>query len=166
MPRLAKVLLPLPLPEAFDYLAPDDLADLAVGDHVAAPLGPRVVRGVVVEMRDAAGVNRPLKTLQGRLEAPPLPATALAFASWAARYACQPAGEALAMSLRGLNQPLPRPERSVVIGEVQPAKRTLARARVLEVARETSLPPAELARRAGVSAGVVKALLDEGALRI
>ncbi len=166
MPRLAKVLLPLPLPEAFDYLAPDDLPDLAVGDHVAAPLGPRVVRGVVVEMRDAAGVNRPLKTLQGRLEAPPLPATALAFASWAARYACQPAGEALAMSLRGLNQPLPRPERSVVLGEVQTAKPTPARARVLALATETSLPPAELARRAGVSAGVVKALLDEGALRI
>ena len=45
MPRIASVLRPMPLPEAFDYAEPEGL-DLKVGDHVAVPLGPRVIRGV------------------------------------------------------------------------------------------------------------------------
>ena len=47
MPFVARVLLPLPLPEAFDYAVPEGL-DVAVGDHVAAPLGPRIVRDVQI----------------------------------------------------------------------------------------------------------------------
>ncbi|HRD29873.1 MAG TPA: hypothetical protein PLO65_16360, partial [Caulobacter sp.] len=46
MSRIASVLLPMPLPEAFDYAEPEGMG-LAVGDHVAVPLGPRAVRGVV-----------------------------------------------------------------------------------------------------------------------
>jgi len=101
MPLVASVLLPLPLPEAFDYAAGEALG-LAVGDHVSVPLGSRAVRGVVVAIRDGAGVNRPLKPVLARLEDAPLPAGVLAFVDWAARYACEPAGEALALALRGL----------------------------------------------------------------
>ena len=60
MPRIASVLLPMPLPEAFDYAEPEGLG-LAVGDHVTVPLGPRVIRGVVTALRDGTGGNRPLK---------------------------------------------------------------------------------------------------------
>ncbi|WP_162136382.1 hypothetical protein, partial [Caulobacter sp. AP07] len=58
MPRIASVLLPMPLPEAFDYAEPEGLG-LAVGDHVTVPLGPRVIRGVVTALRDGTGGNRP-----------------------------------------------------------------------------------------------------------
>ena len=165
MPRLAQVLLPLPLPEAFDYLVPDEMTELAPGDHVAAPLGPRTVRGVVVGVRDAQGVNRPLKTLVEKLQEPALPPGALAFVQWVARYACQPPGEALAMTLRGLRHPLPKGERQVISTDLKPARATPARLRVLAQATEP-LSMAELARRAGVSAGVVKGLVEEGVLRL
>ena len=89
MPLIARVLLPLPLPEAFDYAAPEEMT-LAVGDQVSAPLGPRQVRGVVVELRDGHGVNRPLKPLAAKLDEAPLPPGTLAFVQWAARYACEP----------------------------------------------------------------------------
>ncbi|MGC1301575.1 MAG: primosomal protein N', partial [Caulobacteraceae bacterium] len=112
MSFVARVLLPLPLPEAFDYAVPEEIS-LAVGDHVAAPLGPRMVRGVVTELRDAHGVNRPLKPISARLEDTALPANTLAFVDWAARYACEPPGEALAMALRGLRARQPAPERLV-----------------------------------------------------
>ncbi|MBS0331620.1 MAG: hypothetical protein JSS35_02525, partial [Proteobacteria bacterium] len=69
MSRIASVLLPMPLPEAFDYAEPEGLA-LEVGDQVAAPLGPRLLHGVVVALRDGAGHNRPLKSVEGRLEGP------------------------------------------------------------------------------------------------
>jgi primosomal protein N' (replication factor Y) len=98
--RIASVLLPLPLPEAFDYAEPEGL-ELAVGDPVAVPLGPRLVRGVVAALRDAAGGNRPLKPVASRLDEPALPPGALEFVQWAARYSVDAPGQPLAIALRG-----------------------------------------------------------------
>ena len=165
MPVRAQILLPLPLPEAFDYAVPEDWAPLSAGDHVLAPLGPRRVRGVVLEVRDDAGVNRPLKPLLERLPEPPLPARTLAFIQWAARYACQPAGEALAMALRGLRHPPPRPVRRIIRTGKAPERPTPARTRVLEAA-VLPMGATELALEAGVSLGVVKGLVEDGALTV
>ena len=162
--RVASVLLPLPVPEAFDYEAPEGMA-LAAGDHVAAPLGPRLVRGVVAEVREATGSNRRLKAIERRLDDPPLPPGTLAFVEWAARWTLSPPGEMAAMAVKGLRAAPPRPDRRVrrVAGAV-PARATPARTRALEALGEAALKAAELARRAEVSAGVVKGLLDEGVL--
>jgi primosomal protein N' (replication factor Y) len=163
--RIASVLLPMPLPEAFDYAEPEGM-DLAVGDQVAAPLGPRLLRGVVTALRDGTGGNRPLKPIDRKLDDPPLPATTLAFVEWAARYAADSPGQPLAMALRGLRAPRPRPERVLVPTGAQPARVTPARARVLEAAAREALAPPRLAEAAGVSSGVVKGLVDEGCLVI
>jgi primosomal protein N' (replication factor Y) len=165
MSRIASVLLPMPLPEAFDYAEPEGM-DLAVGDQVAAPLGPRLLRGVVVALREAAGGNRPLKPLESRLDEPPLPPGTLEFVQWAARYAVDAPGQPLAIALRGARAPRPKPTRVVELTGVQPARSTPARAKVLETAAALALAPADLARAAGVSAGVVKALVDEGVLAV
>ena len=76
MSRIASVLLPMPLPEAFDYAEPEGM-ELAGGDQVAAPLGPRLLRGVVVALREGAGGNRPLKVIESKLDSPPLPPGAI-----------------------------------------------------------------------------------------
>ena len=86
MSRIASVLIPMPLPEAFDYAEPEGM-DLVAGDQVAVPLGPRLIRGVVTELRDALGGNRPLKPVAEKLDDPPLPPGTVAFIQWAARYA-------------------------------------------------------------------------------
>jgi len=165
MARIAAVLLPLPLPEAFDYAEPEGM-DLAVGDQVAVPLGPRLVRGVVASLRDGAGHNRPLKPITERLDAPPLPETAIAFVQWAARYAVESPGYPLAMALRGLRSLPPRPIRRTLATGAVPTRPTAARSKVLETlsACEIPLAPADLARAAGVSSGVVKGLIAEGVL--
>jgi primosomal protein N' (replication factor Y) len=165
MSLVATVLLPLPLPEAFDYAADVSLG-LSVGDHVVAPLGPRRVRGVVVALRDGQGVNRPLKSVERRLDETPLPPGVLAFIDWAARYACEPPGEALAMALRGLRAKPPPPERRVRATGRLPARATAARARVLAAAAQGAKTASGLAQSAGVSAGVVKALIEEGVLEV
>ena len=162
MPRIASVLLPMPLPEAFDYEEPEGMG-LSLGDIVAAPLGPRMIRGVVTGLRDGAGGNRPLKPVSERLNEPPLPRRTLEFIEWAARYAVDWPGQPLAMAIRGLRAPRPKPERRVRATGKAPARLTPARARVLEAAADL-LAPADLARAAGVSSGVVKGLLDDGAL--
>jgi len=165
MSRIASVLLPMPLPEAFDYAEPEGL-ELAIGDQVAAPLGPRLLRGVVVGLREGAGGNRPLKPVDRRLDEPPLPANTLEFVQWAARYSVDAPGLPLAIALRGARAPKPRPVRVASLTAAQPARVTPARARVMEAATGQALTPAELARAAGVSAGVVKGLIDEGVLEI
>ncbi|HEX7758164.1 MAG TPA: primosomal protein N', partial [Caulobacteraceae bacterium] len=162
MSRIVSVLLPMPLPEAFDYAEPAGM-DLSLGDIVAAPLGPRMVRGVVTGLRDAAGGNRPLKPVSERLDEPPLPPRTLEFIEWAARYAVDWPGQPLAMAIRGLRAPRPRPERRLRATGKTPARLTPARARVLEAIMGL-MGPADLARTAGVSSGVIKGLLDDGAL--
>ena len=161
--RIAQVLLPLPLPEAFDYAEPEGM-DLSVGDIVAVPLGPRQVGGVVTGLRDGAGHNRPLKSVLARLDEPSLPPGALAFIEWAARYSVDAPGAPLAIALRGARAPKPRPERKIVATGKAPARPTAARLKVLDAAAEGPLAPAALLAEAGVSSGVIKALIDEGCL--
>ena len=161
--RIAQVLIPLPLPEAFDYAEPEAMG-LCVGDLVAAPLGPRLVRGVVMGLRDGAGVNRALKAVAARIETPPLPPQSLAFIEWAARYAVDQPGQPLAIALRGSTAPKERPERIALPTGKLPARMTPARERVLAAVVQTALSPAALARAAGVSAGVVSALVADGVL--
>jgi primosomal protein N' (replication factor Y) len=161
--RIAQVLIPLPLPEAFDYAEPEGMA-LAIGDVVAAPLGPRLVRGVVTGLRDAAGVNRALKPVAGRIETPPLPAQSLAFIDWAARYAVDQPGQPLAIALRGSTAQKAKAERVLVLTGKSPTRPTPARQKVIAHAAEAALAPAALARAAGVSAGVVSALVADGVL--
>lgn len=162
--RVAEVLIPLPLPEPYDYAEPEGL-DLCLGDIVQAPLGPRSVMGVVVALRDDEGLNRPLRALDGRVAAPPLPPNTLTFLKWAARYAVDAPGAALAMTLRGLRSPAPRPRDLVVASGAPVGLSTPARRRALAAATEP-LDRTELARAAGVSAGVIKALIESGALRV
>ena len=167
MAFVARVLLPLPLPEAFDYAVPEEWAAPVVGAHVAVPLGPRLVRGVVIEVRDATGFNRPLKPLSSVLDDAPLPAGVLAFVQWAARYAVEPPGEGLALALRGLRAPPPKPLKLLEATGALPSRPTAARSKVLEaLEREGSLAPPSLARAAQVGAGVVKGLVEEGVLRL
>jgi primosomal protein N' (replication factor Y) len=167
MARIAAVLLPLPLPEAFDYAEPDGMG-LSVGDHVAVPLGPRMTRGVVAGLRDGAGHNRPLKPVAEKLDSPPLPASVVEFIGWAARYSVESPGYPLAMALRGLRSPLPKPIRRTLATGAAPARPTAARAKVVETlaAHLEPLSPPDLARAAGVSSGVVKSLIDEGVLAV
>ena len=162
MARVASILLPLPLPEAFDYAEPEGMG-LSIGDQVVAPLGPQRLIGVVVALRDAAGHNRPLKPVLERRDEPALPPNTLAFVQWAARYAVDAPGQPLAIALRGARAPKPRPERMVVATGAESTRPTPARLRVLQAATRP-MSAAQLAAAAEVSAGVVKGLIDDGAL--
>ncbi len=160
---IAQVILTLPLPEAFDYAVPEGMA-LEVGDQVAVPLGPRLIRGVVRALKDGTGSNRPLKPVEARLDDPPLPPGTLAFVEWAARWQAAPPGDPLAIALRGLRSPPPKPERRLVLSGQAPSKLTPAREKVMEVAVSGAPSGAALAQMAGVSTGAVKALIEDGAL--
>jgi primosomal protein N' (replication factor Y) (superfamily II helicase) len=164
--KVASVLIPLPVPEAFDYEVPEALT-LARGDQVAVPLGSRLMRGVVSEVFETTGSNRRLKAVDSRLDDPALPAGVMDFVEWAGRWTLSPPGEMAATALKGLRAPRPRPERRVRrVGERLPSRATPSRTGALEALGERSMTAADLARAAGVSSGVVKGLIDEGVLEI
>jgi primosomal protein N' (replication factor Y) len=162
--RVASILLPLPLPEAFDYAEPQGV-ELRKGDIVGVPLGPRMVVGVVSDLRDGSGINRPLRSVTAVLDEPQMPSTTLAFVRWAAHYAVDAPGAALAIALRGLRGPRAGPERRLVAIPSRLVRETPARRRVLQAAVDP-IARADLARAASVSDSVIKSLLDLGALAI
>ena len=89
------VQFPLPLPEPFDYRAPASLA-IEPGMHVIAPIGTRLVRGVVWAVeRDHPGCAN-LKAIEEVLPGPPLPEISRAFLDWSAKYLVRPPGDLLA----------------------------------------------------------------------
>ena len=164
--QTVSVLIPLALPGPYDYAVPEGLG-LARGDYVRVPLGPRQVNGVV--WGPGAGDVAPgkLKSVLAHLDTPTLAEPLMQFVDWVAAYVLAPPGLVLRQVMR-----VPaafEPEKPVFgyqASGVVPDRMTPARQRVLDVMQDTPpLPGTELARLAGVSASVIKGLLDGGALQ-
>jgi primosomal protein N' (replication factor Y) len=163
--RRVAVMLPYPL-GPFDYAVPDGL-DLADGDYVRAPLGPREVLGVVwgEGLGDIAPAK--LKPVAGRFEAPQMPAVHRRFIDWVAHYTLSPPGAVLRMSLTAPKALEPaRPSMAFRLAAVPPPLTlTTARGRVLKALEERGTATAqELAEAAGCGVAVVRGLADMGAL--
>ena len=173
--RRIRVLLPLPLPEALDYLAPETGALPAPGTFVRVPLGQRRLAGVVWE---GASDEVPAERLKPVLES--LPAARLGtelrrFVERVAAYTLTPPGAVLrmAMSVPEALEP-PRPRRLFAASSdgltalaAPPAGKRLspARRRVLEALRDgPAMAPAELASIASCGFGVIRELLAAGLL--
>ncbi len=164
--RIVEVLLPLNLAQSYTYAIPDGM-DLAAGDFVEVPLGPRSYLGCVWEVGQSFGTNMKLRAVTRRCEALPLSETHRKFVEWLAAYYLEPKGNVLRMVMR---VPAALDDLKLhmawVLGEVKPAKLTQQRARVLDVAaRGFAMKTSELAEAAGVGASVVKALGVQGALK-
>ncbi len=154
------------IPEPFDYEIPVDMP-LVEGSYVLAPLGKKLVHGIVWTIREAKEKDktRTLKIIETVLDVPPLPASCLAFVDFVARYTCHLQGVVLRMVLCSPDARRPAPVQRVYIPAPQrPDKMTPAREKILAVAGDGHFSAAELARRASVSPGVVKALADAGGL--
>ncbi|WP_428482784.1 primosomal protein N' [Pyruvatibacter mobilis] len=172
-PRTTRVLLPLALPGAYDYLVPDDL-DLRPGDFVRVPLGPREVTGVVWDPLPDTAEAKPidparLKAVVSRFDAPPMPDMLRQFVDWVAAYTLSAPGAVLRLAMRVPQalEPSPRVTGYRMSGH-KPARMTPKRERVLEMLHDTgpelARPAREIADMAGVGTGVVKGLVDAGAL--
>jgi len=177
LPEMSRisVLLPLPLTGAYDYLVPRTLS-AEPGDFVLAPLGNRLVVGVVWGPGDPDGVaEKKLKPIDSVLDAPPLPEANRAFIDWLAAYYLAPPGAVLRMAMSvtaALEPPVPRTgyvvESPDVIleKEAEGVRMTAARKRLLSsMIDRLPAQASELAKEAGVSVAVVKAASDAGLLQ-
>ncbi len=180
------VLLPYPFAGAFDYARPNGMA-LEPGDVVLVPLNRRAEIGVVWDApgtpdglpADLAGPRPPpvadgrLKPVDALLDVPRLPASLRRFVDWVAGYTLTPPGLVLAMALR-INALQGQPPAAGWVrsgSNTATARITPQRARVLQVLAaemgdDVPRGTAELARLAGVGAGVVRGMAEAGLLRL
>lgn len=164
------VLVPVPLDGPFDYLAGPHGA-LAPGTLVEVPFGPRSLPGVVWTEPGARPAPRArLKAIGRVLDAPPLPPGLLRLVAHVARETVSPLGSVLKLALStpaALEPEAPRIGYVLAVDAVDMLARvTPARAKAIAAAdAEHPTPASAIARRAGVGAGVVKGLIDNGILR-
>src|SRR3954462_8684604 len=166
--RIVDVLVPVALDHLYSYRAPPEL-DLHLGDIVAVPLGNAETVGVVwadnVPVRP--GLHNRLKDIEAKLDYAPLREELRKFVDWVAAYTLSPKGMVLRMALR-MGELGPERERVAVrLAGPPPQRRTPARQRVLDALADGLLrTKSEAAMDAGVSAGVIDGLVDEGPLEV
>jgi primosomal protein N' (replication factor Y) (superfamily II helicase) len=165
--RVVDVLVPVALDRAYSYRVPETLS-LAVGDIVSVPLGARDATAVVWADNLAPNprLDNRLKDVEGKLDLPPLRDELRSFVDWVANYTVSSRGMVLRMCLRmGEDLPAERERVGVRLAGPAPQRKTAARERLLALLADGMVRgKAEAAREAGVSAGVVDGLIDEGTL--
>lgn len=166
--KAVRVLLPLPLAQAYDYAVPEGM-EVAAGAFVDVPLGRRQVTGVVWEGAAEHPPER-LRPIEAVRAAPPLPEAVRRFVDWVAAYTLSPPGAVLrmAMSVPAALDPPAAPS-GWALSEVGRlalagvgARLTPPRARLLAALAAGPVPGTVLAERASVSPGVIRGAADAG----
>jgi primosomal protein N' (replication factor Y) (superfamily II helicase) len=167
--RVVDVLVPVALDQAYSYVVPPEM-EVAPGDVVAVPLGPREALGVVWAENDSPNprLDNRLKDISDKLDVPPLKAELRKFVDWVSNYTLSPRGMVVRMALRmGEDLPPARERVGVRLTGPHPKRMTAARNRVLALCADGLIrSKGEIAEEAGVSAGVIDGLIDEGTLEM
>jgi primosomal protein N' (replication factor Y) len=167
MNRVVDILVPVALDQTYSYRVPAGL-ELTPGDLVAVPLGARECMGVVWAENPAPNprLHNRLKDVDEKLDVPPLKAELRQFVDWVSSYTLASRGMVLRMVLRMGEHLGPGRERvGVRLAGPAPQRMTAARSRVLSLFADGLIHSKNEARQeAGVSAGVIDGLIDEGTL--
>jgi primosomal protein N' (replication factor Y) len=163
---LVSVLTTEPLGRALDYRAPE--GGCFAGAFVEVPLGPRRVLGVVWGAGEGGYDLARVRPVTRVLDAAPMGEAMRAFLIRAADYTLTPLPAMLRLAVRapGLADP-PGPRRVYRRGGAEPDRMTEPRGRVMAVLDDyggAAFTLSELAGLAGVSTGVVKGLVKQGAV--
>jgi primosomal protein N' (replication factor Y) len=165
--RVVDVLVPVALDQAYSYAVPPEM-EVAPGDIVAVPLGPREAIGVVWAENDHPNprLDNRLKDIADKLDVPPLKAELRQFVDWVSNYTLSARGMVVRMALRmGEHLPPARERVGVRLAGPPPQRMTAARNRVLGVIADGLVRTrGEIAEEAGVTVSVIDGLVDEGTL--
>src|SRR4029078_5445206 len=165
-PTFVDVLVPVALDHTYSYRVPSEL-ELKPGDIVAVPLGAREVVGVVWadDITIRPGLHNGMKDVELKLDYPPVKPELRKFVDWISDYTLSPRGMVLRMCLRMGDLGPAREKVGVRLVGPAPKRMTSARGRVLQLLADGMVrAKSEAAHEAGVSAGVIDGLIDEGTL--
>ncbi len=161
-----RVLLPLPLGQAYDYRAPAGAA-VPLGSFVQVPLGRRQTIGVVWDgAPDPTLPDSRLRDVEHVLDAPPMTATLRRFVDWVAAYTLSPPGAVLRMAMSAPSALEPRAPQAGWRRAANPhgaARITPPRRRVLDfLADGAARAGGEIAEAAGVASAILRGMADAG----
>ncbi|ADH90582.1 primosomal protein N' [Ancylobacter novellus DSM 506] len=161
------VLLPVAVGSAYSYRVPEGM-EVAPGDIVVVPLGPRMMLGCVWPPAENPKPVDPakLKPIHRKYDVASLSPAMLAFIRWIADYTVTPPGMVLRLALRhDESAGISRERTGVRLTDQRPQRRTAARERVIEALADGFVrSKTDAAREAGVSPSVVDGLVDDGVL--
>ena len=163
-----KVLLPLPLADAYDYRVPEGIT-VVPGHFVIVPLGKREMVGVVWGAGSGDVPSEKLRDVIDILPAQPMADPMRRFVDWVSAYTLMPPGAVLRMAM-SVPSALEAPKTEFVYrpaarSDYSELKLTAARRRVLEALKDgPAMAAAELAHLAGVGTSVVKTMASIGLL--
>ena len=159
------VLVPLALPEPYDYAVPDGM-QAEPGSYVVVPLGAQRLYGVVWGEGSGKFDEKRLKNIIEVMDAPPMTAGLRAFIDWMAGYTLNTRGAVLRLALRSPSALEPAKMRVAYrLTDKRPARMTPARERVVDHVGDDFLRTIrEIADETGVSDSVVRGLVDAGTL--
>ncbi len=150
-----------------DYRVPEG-TDVPPGTVVVAPLGPRQIIGIVWEKERLPADEVPdakLRPIVGRLPVPPLKAELRRLIEWTADYYCaHPAAVARMVLSSGGALKGPATMVEYRLSGIEPERVTPQRAVALDSLQGEQATIRELADVAGVSEGVLRGLVNCGAL--
>ena len=161
-----RVLLPLPLADAYDYRAPAGVS-VAPGAFVIVPLGRRQAIGVVWDgTPDPALAESRLRDVEQLLDVPPMTETLRRFVDWVAAYTLSPPGAVLRMAMSAPSALEPRaPQTGWRRASAPPegARITPPRRRVLDVLADgVARAGGEIAEAAGAAPAILRGMADAG----
>jgi primosomal protein N' (replication factor Y) len=164
-PWRVKVLFPLPLEKAYDYLAPSDLPP---GTWVEAPFGGRSAVGVVWPGEPEDVPSGKLKAVTRILPTAPLAPDMIDFIAWTASYTMFPLGAVLRLVIRS-GDALEPPAGAVayVPTGALPSRASAQRSAALAAFGDGAAPMTAraIAEKSGASEAVIRGLAKAGALR-
>src|ERR1700748_1097292 len=167
--RVVDVLVPVALDQNYSYRVPRGM-ELKPGDVVCVPLGPREVVAVVwaENANPDPRLHNRLKDVGEKLDVPALKGELRALIDWVSNYTLSARGMVLRMCLRmGEDLGPERVRAGVRLTGPSPQRMTPARRRLIELLSDGLLHgKSDAAREAGVSAGVIDGLVDEGTLAV
>ena len=166
MSKIVGVMLPLPFNDVFDYRASDDVK---IGDVVRVPFGKSIEIGVVFKSEKISDLDeKKIKNILGVLPYCLKPSL-LKFVEWVAKYNLAYIGLVLKMVLcakGAFDDPKMHILYKLTGKTLQEAKlkNSDARWHVIDLLKHAPYSKAEIMTGAGVSAGVIKTLIDAGIL--
>ena len=151
---------------ALDYSVPAGL-DLAPGDAVHVPLGPRTITGVVWDadrLEGGAVASTRLRPVTARLDLPPIAEPLRRLCEWVADYYMAPLAGVIRMVWPSVAFLGDREVTEYRLSDAMPARMTPERAKAIEKLADRQGVIRDLTRIAGVSDAVIRGLVKAGAL--
>ena len=159
-----RVLIPLPLASAYDYLVPDSMS-AQLGTFVVVPLGNREVIGVIWGEAESNFEEKKLKVISEKIDLAPMSDEMIRLIDWTANYTMSKPGAVLrmAMSVPSVFAASPTNTAYVISKELREgsARVTEARKRVLSALTDgVPRKMADLTKSAKVSPSVIRVMSE------